>query len=208
MTELEIVLIATTLSAVIGPIVVTRYRYYLENKKKKKNPVGKSLKHTVLVDEQIMDLRTELDACRVWISQFHNGGNFYPTGTSIQKFSIFYEQIKPGAASVKHTFQNIPVSLFAKPTNHIYQEGELLIPNYKQHEDFGLKEIAESTNARSSYIFALNSIDGEFLGTMGVEYCSRARKLTDEQLNECRTTAITVGTLLSTYLYGTDKPKK
>lgn len=208
MTELEIVLIATTLSAVIGPIVVTRYRYYLENKKKKKDPVGKSLKHTVLVDEQIMDLRTELDACRVWISQFHNGGNFYPTGASIQKFSIFYEAIKPGGVGVRNTFQNIPVSLFAKPTNFIYEEGELLIPNYKQHEDFGLKEIAESTNARSSYVFALNSIDGEFLGTMGVEYCNRARKLSDEQLNECRTTAITVGTLLSTYLYGTDKSKK
>lgn len=208
MTELEVVLIATTLSAVIGPIVVTRYRYYLENRKKKKNPVGKSLKHTILVDEQINSLRTELDSCRVWISQFHNGGNFYPTGASIQKFSIFYEATKPGAASVRNTFQNIPVSLFAKPTNHIYQEGELLIPNYKQHEDLGLKEIADTTNARSSYIFALNSIDGEFLGTMGVEYCSRAKNLNEDQLSDCRTTAITVGTLLSTYLYQTDNNKK
>lgn len=208
MTELEIVLIATTLSAVIGPIVVTRYRYYLENKKKKKNPVGNSLKHTVLIDDQIADLRTELDACRVWVCQFHNGGNFYPTGASIQKFSIFYETVKQGAVGIKHVFQNIPVSLFAKPISHVYEEGELLIPNYKQHEDYGLKLIAEGTNARSSYVFALNSIDGEFLGTMGVEYCSRARKLNDEQLNECRTTAITVGTLLSTYLYGTDKSKK
>jgi len=208
MTELEIVLIATTLSAVIGPIVVTRYRYYLDNKKKKKNPVANSLKHTVLIEEQISELRTELDACRVWISQFHNGGNFYPTGTSIQKFSIFYEAIKPGGIGIRSIFQNIPVSLFAKPTNHIYEEGELLIPNYKQHEDYGLKTIAETTNARSSYIFALNSIDGEFLGTMGVEYCSRARKLTDEQLSECHTTAVTIGTLLSTYLYGTDTSKK
>lgn len=208
MTELEIVLIATTLSALIGPIVVTRYRYYLENKKKKKDPVAQSLKHTVVIDEQISDLRNELDACRVWVSQYHNGGNFYPTGTSIQKFSIFYEAIKPGAVGVKHTFQNIPVSLFAKPTNHIYEEGEILIPNYKQHEDFGLKEIAETTNARSTYIFALNSIDGSFLGTMGIEYCNRARTLNEEQLNGCRTTAITIGTLLSTYLYGTPKSKK
>jgi len=205
MTELELILVATTLSAIIGPIVVTRYRYYLENKKKKKDPVGNALKHTVLVDEKLMDLRNDLDSCRVWVSQFHNGGNFYPTGASIQKFSIFYEALKPGAPGIKHIFQNIPVSLFAKPTNHIYEEGELLIPNYKQHEDFGLKEIAEGTNARSSYVFALNSIEGDFIGTMGVEYCTRAKNLSEDQLSDCRTAAITIGTLLSTYLYGTPK---
>lgn len=207
MTELEVVLIATTLSAVIGPIVVTRYRYYLDNRRKKKDPVAASLKHTVVIDDQLKDLRDELDACRVWISQFHNGGNFYPTGTSIQKFSIFYEHIKQGGVSIKNTFQNIPVSLFAKATNEIYEKGELLVPNYKQHEDYGLKSIAEGTQARSSYVFALESINGDFLGTMGVEFCSRAKNISEEQLSECRATAITIGTLISTYLYETPNYK-
>lgn len=201
MTELEVVLIATTLSAVIGPIVVTRYRYYLDNKRKKKDPIASSLKHTVVIDEQIGDLALELDSCRVWISQFHNGGNFYPTGTSLQKFSILYEYVKAGSLSVKNIFQNIPVSLFAKPMQVIYESGELLVADYKKDDNYGLKTQADGTAAKSTYLFALYSLNGEFLGTLGVEYCNKKHTLNNEQLIICRTAAITIGTLLSTYLY-------
>lgn len=208
MTELEVVLIATTLSAVIGPIVVTRYRYYLDNRRKKKDPVVDSLKHTVVIDDQLNELKEDVDACRVWISQFHNGGNFYPTGTSIQKFSIFYEHVKPGGKSIREIFKQIPVSIFSKPIHKIYEDGELLIPNYKTEQDFGLSVMAEGTGAKSSYIFALYSLDDQFIGTLGVEYCNRAKALDDNALNSCRTAAITIGTLLSTYLYGKNQIKK
>ena len=56
----------------------------------------------------------ELKCDRICISQFHNGGHFYPTGKSIKKFSIFYERTSEKASSIKDTFQNIPVSLFPK----------------------------------------------------------------------------------------------
>ena len=55
----------------------------------------------MLVDDQLEQIKDELDACRVWISQFHNGGNFYPTGKSIQKFSIFHEMYTPGVSHYK-----------------------------------------------------------------------------------------------------------
>lgn len=207
MTELEVVLIATTLSAVIGPIVVTRYRYYLENKNKKKNPVGKSLKHTILVDEQISNLRTELDSCRVWVSQFHNGGNFYPTGQSIQKFSIFYEHVKPGAKSIGDIYKNIPVSLFTKPFMYMYENKEILVPNYSKGDKFGLSTFAEGTGVKSSYMFALFSLKEEFIGTLGIEYCSRAKTLNENQLEYIRDKSITIGALLSTYLYKDIKHK-
>ena len=205
MTELEVVLIATSLSAIIGPIVVTRYRYYLDNRRKKKDPIGASIKLSNLVDDQLQEVALELDTCRVWVSQFHNGGNFYPTGTSIQKFSIFYEHARAGSISVREIFQNIPISLFAKPMNTIYESGELLIPDYKKDNSHGLRTQAEGTAAKSTYMFALYSLTDEFLGTLGVEYCKKKRKLSEEELNICRTSAITIGTLLSTYLYANDK---
>ena len=205
MTELEIALLATTISAIIGPLLVAKYRHYLSTKEKKEDPIVSSIKSNMLIDEQLDQLKSELDACRIWVSQFHNGGNFYPTGKSIQKFSIFHEQTKPGVKTIRETYTNIPVSLFVKPLMELYQEGEILISNYNKDESFGLSVFAEGTGSKSTYIFAMNSINDEFIGTLGIEYCNRVKNLNEEQLSEARTKAITIGTLLSTYLYETAK---
>ena len=205
MLELELAILVAVISAVIGPIIVTRYRHYLNSKKQKIDPVVSSIKANMLVEEQLEQLKSELNGCRVWLSQFHNGGNFYPTGKSIQKFSIFHEITKPGVKTIRETYTNIPVSLFSKPLMKLYENKEILIPNYNKNESYGLATFAEGNGAKSSYIFALNSINDEFIGTIGIEYCNRAKNLNDEQLNEARTKAISIGTLLSTYLYETPK---
>ena len=200
MFELELAILIVIISAIVGPLLVTRYRHYLNNKTKV-DPIKSALQTNMLVDDQLEQIKDELDACRVWISQFHNGGNFYPTGKSIQKFSIFHEMYTPGVSPISDTFKNIPVSLFSKPISHLYSDGEILIPNYKKVNHFGLKTFAEGTGSKSSYLFALNSINDEFIGTLGIEYCSRVKKLSEEQLNTARTKSIAIGTLLSTYLY-------
>ena len=200
MFELELAILVVIISAVVGPLLVTRYRHYLNNRTKV-DPIKSALQTNMLVDDQLEQIKDELDACRVWISQFHNGGNFYPTGKSIQKFSIFHELYIPGVSSISDTFKNIPVSLFSKPISHLYSDGEILISNYKKGNHFGLKTFAEGTGSKSSYLFALNSINDEFIGTLGIEYCSRVKKLSEEQLNTARTKSISIGTLLSTYLY-------
>ena len=200
MFELELAILIVIISAVVGPLLVTRYRHYLNNRTKV-DPIKSALQTNMLVDDQLEQIKDELDACRVWISQFHNGGNFYPTGKSIQKFSIFHEMYTPGVSPISDTFKNIPVSLFSKPISHLYSDGEILISNYKKGNHFGLKTFAEGTGSKSSYIFALNSINDEFIGTLGIEYCSRVKKLSEEQLNTARTKSISIGTLLSTYLY-------
>lgn len=197
---MELAILVVIISAVVGPLLVTRYRHYLNNRTKV-DPIKSALQTNMLVDDQLEQIKDELDACRVWISQFHNGGNFYPTGKSIQKFSIFHEMYTPGVNPISDTFKNIPVSLFSKPISHLYSDGEILISNYKKGNHFGLKTFAEGTGAKSSYLFALNSINDEFIGTLGIEYCSRVKKLSEEQLNTARTKSISIGTLLSTYLY-------
>lgn len=202
---MELAILVAVISAVIGPIIVARYRHYLNSKKEKVDPVVSSIKANMLVDEQLEQLKDELGACRLWISQFHNGGNFYPTGKSIQKFSIFHELTKQGVKSISDIYKNIPVSLFTKPFSHIYESGEILIPNYSKNDTFGLGTFAEGTGAKSTYLFALNSINDEYIGTLGIEYCNRVKNLSDEQLNEARTKAIAIGTLLSAYLYETTK---
>ena len=56
-------------------------------------------------------------------------------------------------------------------------------------------------------MFALFSLEEEFIGTLGVEYCTRKKTLNTEQLDYLRDKSITIGTLLSTYLYENNKTK-
>lgn len=207
MLELEIGILAAIITAFLGPIVVTRYKFYLESKKKKEDPVVSSIKSNLLIDQQLEEVKEEVKCDRIWISQFHNGGNFYPTGQSIQKFSIFYEHALPKVSSISEIYKQIPVSLFTKPFMHLYENKEILIPNYAKEDKFGLATFAEGTGSKSSYLIALFSLKGEFIGTLGVEYCTRAKTLNEDQLDYIRDKSITIGTLLSTYLYQNTKSK-
>ena len=84
-------IIVALITAVIGPLIVAWVQLKLATKPKI-SPVKEAIDLNELVDHQLDMLMDELECSRIWIGQFHNGGHFYPTGKSIQKFSIFYEK--------------------------------------------------------------------------------------------------------------------
>ena len=125
-------IIVALITAVIGPLLMTWFKNKLETKPTKKL-LEEAIDLNELVSEQIEIMIDELEADRIWIAQFHNGGHFYPTGKSIKKFSIFYEQTTSDAPSVKDMFQNIPVSLFPKVFSTLYNTGEIAIHDCKNN---------------------------------------------------------------------------
>ena len=85
-------LIAAFLTGVVGPVFYLVIQKYLQKEKNKSRDIVKeNITSVSLISNELDEIREEFVGDRVWISQFHNGGNFYPTGKSIQKFSIFYE---------------------------------------------------------------------------------------------------------------------
>ena len=82
------------ITAVVGPIIVNWVKLKME-KKDTSSPMRDALETSTLIDTQLEQVMEELECDRIWIAQFHNGGHFYPTGRSIQKFSIFYEKCTP-----------------------------------------------------------------------------------------------------------------
>jgi hypothetical protein len=83
-------LVAAFLSGVVGPILYLLIdRYISKQKTKNKDTVKENIANTCIINDELEEIREEFNSDRVWISQFHNGGNFYPTGKSIQKFSVF-----------------------------------------------------------------------------------------------------------------------
>ena len=99
-------IIIAFISGVFGPISVMYIKHALEKRKPKPDMVTEALRVGELVTSKIDHIREEFNADRVWITQFHNGGNFYPTGRSMAKFSIMYEAVSANASSVQSNFNN------------------------------------------------------------------------------------------------------
>jgi len=137
----------------------------------------------------------------VWITQFHNGGNFYPTGKSIAKFSVIYETVNVNVLSIQSNFRNIPVNLFSKSINQLLENNTITIPDFKDATvaTYGLKYIAETTDCKSGYLFAIKTIDDKFIGTLGIDYTKQTMNLSQQSINEIERHASVLGGVLMTY---------
>ena len=72
-------LLGAFLTGVVGPILYLLIdRYKRQQIDKKRDKVKETIVNTVLITEEIEEIRNEFESCRVWISQFHNGGIFIP----------------------------------------------------------------------------------------------------------------------------------
>jgi len=193
--------IVAFITGILGPIILL----YLKNKfEKKKTPdmVKDALRVSELVTSKIEHIREEFSADRVWITQFHNGGHFYPTGKSMAKFSIIYESVGSNTNSVQLNFQNIPVNLFSRSINQLLENDVIEIPEFKDETiaTYGLKYIAEDTGCKSGYLFAIKTIDDKFIGVLGLDYTKRKTKLGIESINHISNHAASIGGVLMGHL--------
>ena len=190
------------ITGVLGPIMIILLKNYLNRNKKKPDMVTETLRVSELITTKIEHMKDEFHADRVWVTQFHNGGNFYPTGKSMAKFSVMYETVNPGVSSIQTNFHNIPVNLFSKSINQLLLNDVIEIPDFKDETipTFGLKYIAEDTNCKSGYLFSIKSIDGKFIGTLGMDFTKRKTKLDIESINHIMVHASSLGGVLMTHL--------
>ena len=192
------------ITAVFGPIIVNWVKLKME-KKAKITPMREALEASTLVDSQLEIILNELECDRVWLQQFHNGGHFYPTGKSIQKFSIFYEKATPDLPHIQHTFQNIPVSLFPRVLSKIYQDNELSIDDVSTAEDtYGLEYMTTQFGTKSVCMLGLYSLDDHLIGVLGISF-KKTHHLKRDEWVLIRQKAGVIGTLISEYLYATTK---
>ena len=189
------------ITGILGPILIIYTKNYLD-KKNKLDMVEEALQVSELVTNKIDEIREGLKADRVWVTQFHNGGHFYPTGKSITKFSVMYESVNTGVQSMQTNFQNIPVHLFSKSMNQLVAVDTIEIADYKDETiaTYGLKYVAEDTGCKSGYLFAIKTIDDKFIGVLGVDYTKKKVKLDDDVINNIMINASSLGGVLMNHL--------
>lgn len=195
-------IIVAFITGVLGPILLLFIKNKLEKKPEKPDMVLETLKVSELVMTKLDHIKEEFKGDRVWVAQFHNGGNFYPTGKSMAKFSIIYESVGPSVTSIQGNFHNIPVNLFSRSINQLLENDTIEIPDFKDETvaTFGLKYIAEDTGCKSGYLFAIKCIEGKFIGMLGIDYTKKKTKLTEESINHLLVQSTTIGGVLMNHL--------
>jgi len=192
------------ITGVISPITVMLVKNWLDKNKKKHDPVAETLMVSELVTHKMDEIREGVKGDRVWVTQFHNGGHFYPTGKSITKFSIIYETVSVEVNSIQSNLQNIPVNLFSKALNELVTNDVIEIPDFKDETipTYGLKYIAEENGCKSGYLFAIKTIDDRFIGVLGIDFTKKKVKLDDDVINNIMIQVSSLGGVLMNHLKG------
>ena len=206
MSEIQIIvpIIIALTTSIFGPLLVKWVEKKFINKLNN-DPLRDAIQHNEIIEQQLDVILQELECDQVYIAQFHNGGHFYPTGKSIQKFSIFYEKTTPDLPHLQHTFQNIPVSLFPRVLSKIYQDNEIAIDDVSTSEDtYGLEYLTTNFGTKSVCMLGLYSLDDHLIGVLGISF-KKAHHLKRDEWVLIRQKAGAIGTLISEYLYATTK---
>jgi hypothetical protein len=199
--ELIGMVLVAVITALVGPAVLEYVKVKL-SKSTSKDIVRDDIERNMVIFDEISEIRETLDADRIWVSQFHNGGHFLHTNKSIQKFSITYEDVKPGVSSIIHLFTDIPLSLYSRAMNHIMENKHLWITDFKDETvaTYGLKSAADATGTNATYAIGLFDIaTDKCIGTMGIDYRDK-KKLTQTQKDFLIERGSRLAGYLSTYL--------
>ena len=197
-------IIIAIITSIVGPSLVLFAKYYLDKRSSRGDMVQDAAKLGEHVSGRLDSIKEMYTADRVWISQFHNGGHFYPTGKSIAKFSVFYVTVNPDVQSIQTTFHNVPVALFARSINQLLENDLIKIEDYsnKDLDTYGLKYVAEENKTKSQYLFAVKTFEGKFIGILGIDYTKRKRSLHEDELTDLKVSAASIGGILINHLRG------
>ena len=198
MMEILIPVVIALITSVLGPVLLE----WSKNKfrKKQSDPMPDDIRYNEQIEHQLDVMLDELECDQIFIAQFHNGGHFYPTGKSIQKFSIFYEVLNPNIESVKNVYQNIPVSLFNKPLSELYENGEVIVEDAENNPSY-LLNMTTSGKCKSIYLLSLTDLDGRIIGIMGIHYIEKKHKMVKDEWIFIRQKVGAIGNMISNYLH-------
>ena len=78
----------------------------------------------------------------------------------------------------------------------------IFIPDYKDPKvaTYGLKEAVQSVGTKSSFLVPLFTLDDKYIGTIGIDFVTKKKKLTKDQWEHFQIKAGRIAGYLSTYL--------
>ena len=185
------------LTGVLGPIalVFVKHKLFRKDKEleKRKKDFQYALETQDLINTSLNNLQAKYNLDRLWIAQFHNGGNFWPGNKSMKKMSMTFESTAPGIAADIMKMQNLPVSFLSPVLQKLTDNSitGITIDVYTE-EDYALRSFWENRGVQTVYLFPIKCLESDFIGIFGVDFVKRDGFVTDEVYDQLRAEALTL----------------
>ena len=182
-------IVAAFLTGIVGPAVVTYIRYILNVKKlkethKRRDDFNITINTQQKINTTINELQSKYELDRIWIAQFHNGGNFYPGNKSMKKLSATFESTKPGVSTDFMKLQNLPVSFFSSVLTRMNETQSGIVIETDDNNDNAFKDFWLHRGVVRSYMFPIICLEGEFIGILGIDFNNSSKTLSHELYDE------------------------
>ena len=157
-----------------------------KNTKSEIDTLPKKIKYQVNIDDSIIskmeDLKELLNADRVQIYDFHNGGH-YANGRSALKTSCTYEVIRTGISHKQSYLQSIPLSCLSKFISKLMNDGFLEVKNLEEIKDEmpSTYQLKKDMQINSFYDVILSNKNGEPIGFLAVQYVKNEYNILSEK---------------------------
>jgi hypothetical protein len=191
-------IIVTFLTYICSPYITEYAKRKFSKVETKTDDIVKVLDIAKLISTKLDSIRFELNVDRVLISQFHNGGNFIPSGQGMKKFSITYECLKIGIDSIKHHYQQTLLTLYHKYIHNI-EQNRFVEVNFIEHnaETYDIHQIGEFHGIKTRYAFAIYTLDNIFAGFLELDFIDSVPNLTDKQVIKLQQDVGAIGGILT-----------
>ena len=135
-------LLVTSVSSIVIALITAGYfkrKQELNKEEKSKKVLMEQIQNDEIIHYALRELRGKYNADRVYIWQFHNGGNFYTT-SPMQRASITYERNSEGLEKKSGKYQSVLISNF---TNYITDTvaGNMFYYDVENIPDFTLRAL-------------------------------------------------------------------
>jgi hypothetical protein len=198
MAEVLITSITSIVVALVGAGFFKRMNEKKEKVKSRENLI-EQIKKDEIVHLALRDIRRRYNADRVYMWQFHNGGNFYTT-SPIQRISITYERCSDGLERKSEKNQNLIIANYSSYINDVIN-GDMFFPSISKMEDIGQRSLLQSSGVKShcavpvygkeSHLVAMLCLDWVF-SEIPKEYIKKDGDFTQDFVEEFSTDADTL----------------
>ena len=180
-----IISLTALLTAIAGLIVAL-------NKAKKtiEETIPQKIKKQCNIDYLIINKMEEvkelLNADRVQVYDFHNGGHF-ANGRSALKVSCTYEVCRAGIKSYQMYLQSIPLNCIPQFIKKLLNENRMKINNLEEIKDLmpATYSLKKSQNVKSYFDIILNNEFNEPIGFLAIQYESINKvNFSEKEINE------------------------
>ena len=143
------VLITSVTSVIVALIGAGYFKKYTEKQKEtySKTKLMEQIRKDEIVHLALRDLRRKYNCDRIYIWQFHNGGNFY-TSAPMQKTSVTYERCSDGLERKSERFQNTIISNITSYIKDVINY-EMFFTDVKDMDDIAIRSVCQSFGSQS-----------------------------------------------------------